>query len=171
MLVTGATDGIGLHTAKQLAKMGADVLVHGRCAFPELWTGCLSWVDQQVTALVKCVLKAPCVSFRSMQKSEEGRGCSQGSCKSWGQEYCPVLFSRSVLLRPDQGPGAADPEGSSFIGHFVEQCWYASYPSLATYTATHEHWYHPIHAALQTTAVIHSKTSIVCVQECLQTRW
>lgn len=30
VLITGATDGIGLHTAKQLAKMGADVLVHGR---------------------------------------------------------------------------------------------------------------------------------------------
>jgi NAD(P)-dependent dehydrogenase (short-subunit alcohol dehydrogenase family) len=30
VLITGATDGIGLHTAKQLAKLGADVLVHGR---------------------------------------------------------------------------------------------------------------------------------------------
>ncbi|CAL5223777.1 g6342 [Coccomyxa viridis] len=30
VLITGATDGIGLHTAKQLARMGADVLVHGR---------------------------------------------------------------------------------------------------------------------------------------------
>lgn len=33
VLITGATDGIGLHTAKQLAKLGADVLVHGRQAF------------------------------------------------------------------------------------------------------------------------------------------
>ena len=32
VFITGATDGIGLHTAKQLAKMGADVLVHGRRA-------------------------------------------------------------------------------------------------------------------------------------------
>lgn len=29
-LVTGATDGIGKHTASQLAKLGATVLVHGR---------------------------------------------------------------------------------------------------------------------------------------------
>ena len=32
IFITGATDGIGLHTAKQLAKMGANVLVHGRRA-------------------------------------------------------------------------------------------------------------------------------------------
>lgn len=30
VLITGATDGIGQHTAIQLAKMGASVLVHGR---------------------------------------------------------------------------------------------------------------------------------------------
>ena len=29
-LVTGATDGIGLHTAQKLASQGATVLVHGR---------------------------------------------------------------------------------------------------------------------------------------------
>ena len=32
VLITGATDGIGQHTAIQLAKMGASVLVHGRLA-------------------------------------------------------------------------------------------------------------------------------------------
>ena len=31
MLITGSSDGIGLHTAKELAKLGATVLVHGRC--------------------------------------------------------------------------------------------------------------------------------------------
>jgi NAD(P)-dependent dehydrogenase (short-subunit alcohol dehydrogenase family) len=30
-LITGSTDGIGRHTALQLAKAGATVLVHGRC--------------------------------------------------------------------------------------------------------------------------------------------
>lgn len=32
-LVTGSTDGIGQHTALQLAKQGANVIVHGRCDF------------------------------------------------------------------------------------------------------------------------------------------
>ena len=32
ILITGSTDGIGLHTAKELAKLGATVLVHGRSA-------------------------------------------------------------------------------------------------------------------------------------------
>ena len=31
-LVTGSSDGIGLHTATRLAGTGATVLVHGRCA-------------------------------------------------------------------------------------------------------------------------------------------
>ena len=31
VLITGSTDGIGLHTAKELAKLGVTVLVHGRC--------------------------------------------------------------------------------------------------------------------------------------------
>ncbi|GHD07910.1 hypothetical protein GCM10007052_04250 [Halioglobus japonicus] len=30
MLITGATDGIGLETAKKLAAMGREVLIHGR---------------------------------------------------------------------------------------------------------------------------------------------
>ena len=32
VLITGATDGIGKHTAAQIAKLGATVLVHGRSA-------------------------------------------------------------------------------------------------------------------------------------------
>jgi short-subunit dehydrogenase len=31
-LVTGSSDGIGLHTATRLAGTGATVIVHGRCA-------------------------------------------------------------------------------------------------------------------------------------------
>lgn len=31
-LVTGGTDGIGLHTAESLARLGAHTLVHGRCS-------------------------------------------------------------------------------------------------------------------------------------------
>ena len=31
VLVTGSTDGIGLHTATRLAEAGATVLIHGRC--------------------------------------------------------------------------------------------------------------------------------------------
>ena len=33
VLVTGGTDGIGLHTATRLAEAGATVLLHGRCKF------------------------------------------------------------------------------------------------------------------------------------------
>ena len=35
-LVTGSTDGIGLHTATRLAGTGATVIVHGRCAATQL---------------------------------------------------------------------------------------------------------------------------------------
>ena len=36
-LVTGATDGIGLHTATQLALAGGEVIVHGRYAALLCW--------------------------------------------------------------------------------------------------------------------------------------
>ena len=37
-LITGSSDGIGLHTATRLAGTGATVLVHGRCAVKDAET-------------------------------------------------------------------------------------------------------------------------------------
>ena len=66
VFITGATDGIGLHTAKQLAKMGADVLVHGRRA---------PYVLSKHMAIDSSTLKDSIglsETFLSTQKSEEG---------------------------------------------------------------------------------------------------
>lgn len=48
-LVTGSSDGIGLHTATRLAAMGATVLVHGRYAISAPYAVPLS--SQQMCSL------------------------------------------------------------------------------------------------------------------------
>jgi hypothetical protein len=59
-LVTGATDGIGRHTAGRLAQEGATVLLHGRCyilGYLPINRFCadLSWLSLSLSAPVWCV--------------------------------------------------------------------------------------------------------------------
>lgn len=108
VLITGATDGIGKHTAAKLAKLGATVLVHGRFAFSTVKRAlpCLCSIGGDSMKIV--------VGQLALQESKEGgRSSERDTEEDWRSVPCACICSRHGSTWPSSGTCLSCAERSS----------------------------------------------------------